>query len=125
MASSLNPILQSHDISRSRADLEEREALSKIRVENARLELEAKRQHLALTRRQASLVLKANEMMIREEQESRRAGCPPKDLQLLDLPTRGLFTAHDPASRGLTRCSLASEADTSSEKPDYLGNQAC
>ena len=90
-----------------------------IRVENAKLELEAKRQHLALTRRQASLVLKVNELMIREEQESRGAGCPPKDLHLLELPTRELFTAH------LTCCSLASEADTASEKPDYLGNQAC
>ena len=119
MASSLNPILQSHDISRSRAELEEREALSKIRVESAKLELEAKRHHLALTRRQASLVLKANEMMIREEQESRRAGCPPADLHLLDLPTKELFTAH------FSRCSLASEADTASEKPEYLGNQAC
>jgi hypothetical protein len=107
----------------SQMRLAEAEQMSKVRVEAAQLELKARQAYNELVLRQAEVVVKANELLVKEERANRAAGCPAQELKLLELPRLSPYkeAARQDGSSPATSCT--SEASPKNER--QLGFPAC
>ena len=121
------------DAARARLELEEAEAMVKIRIETALLRVERLRQWSALLVRQAETAVAANEMVIKEEKGYRKAGCPSKDLVLFPIeapkawPWEGMAPVPENTPRTTTDDCSSSECSTARREREKweFGHPAC
>ena len=103
--------------------LAEADRMSKLRVESAQLELKTRQAYNELVLRQAEVVVKANELMVKEERANRAAGCPAQDLKLLELPCPKLCPHGEEAKEGSSPATTCSTE--ASPRKEFGGFLAC